>query len=116
MSRDFRLYLQDVLDSCEKIEHYTDGMTFDEFMSDPKTVDAVVRNLEIIGEAVKSLPSEIIELKPAVEWKEIARLRDLITHHYFKIKFTIVWDIIQNRLDELEVAVGELLAQLPEKQ
>ena len=108
MSRDYRLYLQDILESCENIRQYTGGMNFEEFSADRKTIDAVVRNLEIIGEAVKNIPNKILQTRPEIEWKEIARLRDLITHHYFKIKLTIVWDIVQNRLNELEKAVREM--------
>ena len=89
-------------------------MTFEDFSADRKTIDAVVRNLEIIGEAVKNVPDEFLQTHPEIEWKEIARLRDLITHYYFKIKLTIVWDIIQNRLAELDNVVGKMLTDKSE--
>lgn len=111
MSRDYKLYLDDISECCENVRRYTGGITFEDFSADRKTIDAVVRNLEIIGEAVKNIPDEVLQTQPEIEWKEIARLRDLITHYYFKIKLTVVWDIIQNRLAELEVAVGQMLAQ-----
>jgi uncharacterized protein with HEPN domain len=91
-------------------------MTFDEFSDDDKTIDAVVRNLEIIGEAVKNIPSEVLETKPQIEWKQIARFRDLIAHQYFKIKLTIVWDIVQNQLNELKTAVDEILSEMPKSE
>ncbi len=112
MSRDYRLYLQDISESCGNAVAYTDEMTFDEFSADRKTIDAVVRNLEIIGEAVKNVPAEILQKKTEIEWKEIARLRDLIIHQYFKVKLTIVWDIVQNRLTELKTAVDEMLIEM----
>lgn len=111
MLRDYRLYLQDILECCQNAADYTDGMSFDEFSADRKTIDAVVRNLEVIGEAVKNVPPEISQTKPEIEWKQIARLRDLIIHHYFKVKLTVVWDIVQNRLPELKMAVGEMLIE-----
>ena len=112
MLRDYRLYLQDILECCENARNYVGEMTFEEFSADRKTIDAVVRNLEIIGEAVKNVPSEILQTKPKIEWKQVARFRDLIIHQYFKIKLTIVWDIVQNRLEELKQAVDEMLIEM----
>jgi uncharacterized protein with HEPN domain len=114
MSRDFRLFLDDILESSRNARSYVDGVSYEEFAEDQKTVDAVVRNLEIIGEAVKNIPPEITAARPDIEWKQIARFRDLIVHRYFRIKLTIVWDILQNRLSELEGAVADLLSKLPE--
>ena len=116
MSRDYKLYLQDIFDCCENAVSYTDNMTFDEFSADRKTIDAVVRNLEIIGEAVKSIPSEISQKQSEIEWKQIARLRDLIIHQYFKVKLTVVWDIVQNRLPELKKAVGKMLIEITKRE
>jgi uncharacterized protein with HEPN domain len=114
MSRDYRLYLQDVFESCEKVITFTDGFTFEKFSSDAKTIDAVARNLEIIGEAIKNVPMEILERQPNIDWKEIARFRDVIAHHYFRVKLTVVWDIIQNRIDEVMDAAHEIISTLPE--
>lgn len=111
MSRIYSLYLQDILECCENIKDYIGNMSFAEFSADKKTIDAVVRNLEIIGEAVKSVPLEILQIKPQIEWKKIARFRDVIVHHYFKVDLEIVWDIIKNHLPKLETATGELLNQ-----
>ncbi len=113
MSRDFRLFLDDILEASGNARSYVDGLKYEDFVSDKKTIDAVVRNLEIIGEAVKSLPPDIIAMRPDIEWKQISRFRDLIVHRYFKIKLTIVWDILQNRLTELEGAVAEIMSKLP---
>lgn len=114
MPRDYRLYLQDIIESCEKAILFTDGLTYDEFTLDPKTIDAVARNLEIIGEAVKNIPRDILDSRSDIDWKEIARFRDVIAHHYFRVKFTIVWDIVRNRLTQVIDAAKEILVKLPE--
>jgi len=90
MSRDYSLYLYDILESCEKVREYVSGSTFESFSADGKTVDAVVRNLEIIGEAVKCVPAEMLVSQPQVEWKRIRRFRDIIAHYYFKADLEVV--------------------------
>lgn len=96
MPRNFRLYLQDILDACRKIREYTVGQDFGSFKSDSKTIDAVLRNLEIIGEAVKNVPEEVRNRSPQIARKNIAGLRTILAHAYFAVDATIVWDIIQN--------------------
>jgi uncharacterized protein with HEPN domain len=112
MSRDFRLYLQDILDASERIKAYVGELDFDGFMNDPRTVDAVVRNLEIIGEAAKNLPAELREIQPQIDWKNVARFRDKIAHYYFKINYEIVWSIIEEELSEIAQAVCSILSTL----
>jgi uncharacterized protein with HEPN domain len=101
MSRDFRPFLDDIHRACEKVVRYTAGQTFEQFVADEKTFDAVLRNLAIIGEAVKQIPQEFRDQYPAVEWRKIARFRDLVIHHYFAVDEQIVWDIVQNKVPEL---------------
>lgn len=110
MSRIYSLYLADIVESCGRIRSYLTGMTLEEFVLDQRTVDAVVRNLEIIGEAVKNLSDEVRNICPEVEWKKVARFRDVIAHHYFKIDYERVWDIAQTKIDELEAAAKHMLA------
>ncbi len=112
MSRDYRLYLDDALESCARIQAFTEGMVFEEFAADARTIDAVVRNIEIIGEAVKNVPSEWLEMQPQIEWKQIARLRDIIVHRYFRIELEMVWQIIQERIGELGIAVESILLKV----
>jgi uncharacterized protein with HEPN domain len=91
---------------------YTDVMTYDSFLKDIKTQDAVIRNLEIIGEATKRLSSELREKHPGVPWKGMAGVRDRLIHHYFGVNLDIVWDIITVELPALESQVQTLLKQV----
>jgi len=100
--RDYRLYLEDIFESIKKIKNYTKGMSFDEFAKDEKTIDAVVRNFEIIGEASKQLPREIKDKHSEIEWKATTDFRNVIIHEYFGIDLKIMWDIIKNELPPLE--------------
>jgi uncharacterized protein with HEPN domain len=94
MRRDFRVYLEDILGAITKIRRYTAGLSKEAFASDERTLDAVVRNLEVIGEAVKQLPSALRAREPGVEWQKIAGLRDILIHQYFGIDADILWDVI----------------------
>ena len=108
MSRISKLYLDDIIESCRNVRDYTSGMSFEDFSTDQKTIDAVVRNLEIIGEAVKSLPQDLLDKKPEIPREKIARFRDVIVHHYFKVDLEVVWDVIKNQIEQLEPAVNEI--------
>lgn len=110
--RDERLYLSDLLGAIDKILAYTvDGQA--EFLGDPKTQDAVVRNLEVIGEAVRGVSRETREAHPEVPWRQIAGTRDRIIHGYFKVSLKIVWDIVRNDLPHLRETVAAILARRP---
>lgn len=108
MPRDSKVYLEDIAQAIEKIFTYTSKLTLKKFSKDPKTIDAVVRNLEIIGEAVKKLPHDIRSKHPDVDWKKIAGLRDILAHEYFGIDVEIIWDIIEHKLPPLLKRVREM--------
>ena len=110
MSRDYKVYLQDVLEAVQKVRQFTAGFTLHTFSQDAKTLDAVVRNLEIIGEAVKHLPEDIRSGYPGLDWKKIAGLRDILIHEYFGVNVEVIWDVVQHKLPELEKAVRALSA------
>jgi uncharacterized protein with HEPN domain len=102
MPRDFEVYLEDIREAIVKVRNYTAGLTRESFAQDVMRIDAVIRNLEIIGEAAKMVPESIRTRFPLVEWKKIAGLRDILAHHYFEVDLDIIWDILQNKLPELE--------------
>ncbi len=111
MPRDYKVFLEDILESAEKIRKYLGGMDQAQMSADSKTLDAVVRNLEIIGEATKKLPEEVRSGHPDIDWRKIAGLRDILIHEYFGIDNEIIWDIVTNKLPGLEERVGKILAE-----
>ena len=110
MPRDYKVYLEDILEATRKTRRYARGMSVEKLAKDAKTLDAVIRNLEVIGEAVKNVPEEIRSKHSDVDWKKIAGLRDILIHQYFGIDIEIIWDIIQNKLPILEKKVKQMLA------
>ncbi|MFI5136609.1 MAG: DUF86 domain-containing protein [Sphingobacteriales bacterium] len=104
-----KLLLEDILDSAEKIIIYTQSLTYTEFIADSKTIDAVIRNFEIIGEASSRLPDEIKEANDKIDWHKIRGLRNRIVHGYFGINYIIIWAIIEDYLQELIAQIKELL-------
>ena len=102
MPRDDRLYMDDILESTGRIRTYIAEMTIQQLIADQRTMDAVVRNLEIIGEASRNLSDEIKGRLPEIEWRKIVALRNLLAHEYFGINAAIIWDIIQTKLPLLE--------------
>jgi len=111
MSRDYKVYLDDILEAIAWIWIYTTGFTYEMFHDDRKTIDAVVRNLEIIGEAVKQIPEGIRGQHPDIDWKKIAGLRDILIHNYFGIDLELIWDIVENKLAPLEERVTQMLSE-----
>jgi uncharacterized protein with HEPN domain len=112
MSRNPRLYLEDIAFSCEKVLRYTKDITFNEFKLDDQKYDAVLRNLELIGEAAKNIPDEIRNRYPRVEWRKISGFRDIAAHQYFSIADSIIWDIVQNKIPPLAVEINIILQNL----
>ncbi len=111
MPRDSRIYLEDILEAIRKIASYTAHLSKAAFLEDEKTLDAAVRNLEVIGEAVKKLPEDLRAQHPTLEWKKMAGLRDILIHEYFGLDAEIVWDIVTTKVPTLNQAVRAMLNQ-----
>ena len=109
MSRNWRLFLQDIVEACEKILRYTSGLDFEAFTKSDVVYDAVLRNLEIIGESAKKIPIEIRQQFPNIEWRAIAGLRDVLAHAYFAVDDATLWDIVQNKVPKLLLQVRDIL-------
>jgi uncharacterized protein with HEPN domain len=103
------MYLQDIARSCDKILRFTEGLTQSDLTRDEKSYDAVVRNLEIIGEAAKHLSDELRMQLPDIEWRKAAGLRDMLAHAYFGIDDDILWDVVQNKVPQLAKATNAFL-------
>jgi uncharacterized protein with HEPN domain len=99
--RDWTLFIADMQEACNTISGYVCGMDFEGFCADSRTVDAVVRNLEILGEASNGVPDDKKCLKPDVDWAAIRGLRNRIVHEYFGLSLSVIWAIVQNDLPVL---------------
>ncbi|MBL4586837.1 MAG: DUF86 domain-containing protein [Flavobacteriales bacterium] len=108
--RAYRLYLEDMQLSMIRIAEYIRNLDFETFKKDYRTVDAVVRNFEIIGEAAKNLPLEIREENTAIPWLEMYYLRNRISHEYFGIDYEILWDVAKNHLPKNLKRINKILA------
>jgi uncharacterized protein with HEPN domain len=109
MSRDPHLRLEDILEAGLRIDSYIEGFDYESFIIDRRTVDAVIRNLEIIGEAVKSLPEDMTGQFPDIPWRAIAGFRDILAHCYFRTEDAIIWDAAKEHNMALLAAVRKLI-------
>lgn len=104
-----KLLLEDILECIQKINVYTKGMAFENFSRDEKTQDAVVRNLEIIGEAANNIPKAFRKKHPNIEWHQIIGMRHRIIHDYFGVDENIIWFVVQNDLIPLKTEIEKIL-------
>jgi len=102
-------FLSDIREAIRRIRVYTTGTTYEGFLADIKAQDAVIRNLEIIGEATKGLSVQLRRKYPDVPWRGMAGVRDRLIHHYFGVNLDIVWDIVVDELPELEPRVEVII-------
>jgi uncharacterized protein with HEPN domain len=107
--RDWTLYADDILNACDNIEKYIADLSYESFIKDSRTRDATTHNLMIIGEAVKKIPTSILDDYTDVDWRKIAGLRDVIAHSYFQIKPNILWNILISKIQPLKEIVTIML-------
>jgi len=104
-------FLLDILEACNRIINFTKDMVYDKFVEDIKTQDAVLRNIEIMGEAAKNISDELKDRHSDIEWKKIARMRDKLIHFYFGVNLDIVWDVAKNKVPVLRDKISKLLLE-----
>ena len=109
MPRTVLHFLDDIQDATENIWNYTRGISRKEFLSHKMIQDAVVRNFEVIGEAVKNLPDDLKARYPDVEWRKIAGIRDAMVHGYFRIDYEVLWEIIERDLPPLQNRIQAII-------
>lgn len=109
--REPHLYLQDILTSIEKISDYTRGLTEERLDKDCKTIDAVVRNFEIIGEAAKNMPEDVVDKYPDVPWGKMVSMRNKVVHEYFGVDVDILWKTVNEDLPPLKEQIVEILRE-----
>ncbi len=110
--REYKLFLEDIVNNIKIIKTFTEGMDFDDFKKDLKTIYSVTRALEIIGEATAQIPKSIREKHNTISWKEIKGFRDKIVHKYWGVDLEIEWNIIEEELDKLEKEINLILKKL----
>jgi len=111
MPREFKLYLEDILDAIEWLTADTSGISLDEFANNRTLRQAAERNCEIIGEAAKGVPQDVREQLAAVDWKGMINLRDVVAHRYHRLDHSIIWDTIKNHLPGIAQAIRSYLSR-----
>jgi len=112
MKRDYIYFLNDIVTHIEKIEKFTQNMSFEEFKVDDKTISACIREIEVIGEAVKQIPKEIHQEFGDLPWSLMAKMRDKLIHWYFEIDEEIVWKVIDEKLPDIKLKVLQIIKEL----
>ncbi len=111
MKRDYKLFLQDIIEAMESIEEFLGNMDLNELIEDDKTSSAIIRKFEIIGEATKHLPEDLKEKHPEIPWKSMFGMRDRLIHAYFGIDYELVWEAIKTEIPKLKPQLKEILKE-----
>jgi len=111
-----RMFIEDILEAMDRIERYIRGLTHETFVRNEMVVDAVIRNLEIIGEASRNIPKDVREAYAEIPWKRMIGLRNIAIHEYFGIDLDIIWEIITRNLPETKPMIVEMLEGFGEEE
>jgi len=114
-NRDYKDYVQDIFDSIKETKEFIKGMEFEDFVEDRKTINAVVRSLEVIGEATKNIPDSLREKYPQIPWKRMTGMRDKLIHEYWGVDLEIVWEVINNELPSVKPLIQKVLEDMEVK-
>lgn len=113
MNRNFKMYLEDILQASQHILTFVEGIDFNQFLSDVKTSSAVIRQFEVIGEAAKNIPDSIKKEYSDIPWRNMAGMRDRLIHSYFGIDYQLIWDSIKENIPDLIVDISSMLERMP---
>ncbi len=108
-SRDWKLYVQDIFDECKNIRVFTKDIDYETFSNNLEKVYATAKAFENIGEAVKNIPKEVTNEFPSIPWSEVAKMRDILTHHYFGVDDKILWDSLEDDFGEFEDIIEQII-------
>ncbi len=111
-NRDFTDYINDILDSIKEVTEFTAGMSFDDFCRDKKTINAVIRSLEVLGEAARKIPDDLRNKAPDVPWDKMTGMRNKLIHEYFGVDLEIVWAVIKEELPPLTAHLKKILPEV----
>lgn len=113
-TREYKDYFQDIIESISDIEIFIKNMSFENFVKDKKTINAVIRSIEVIGEASKKIPDTIRRKNPSMPWKKMTGMRDKLIHEYFGIDFEVLWKTVKEDIPSLNSLVQDMLISLEE--
>jgi uncharacterized protein with HEPN domain len=112
MSRNVLVYIKDILQNMRDAEQFIQGMTYEQFVADKKTMNAVLRSIEVIGEAAKRVPDDVRAQYPQIPWKEMAGMRDKVIHLYFSVDNETVWLVVKERIPSLQPLIEQIVRDL----
>lgn len=115
MSRNWQLYLDDMIECCYDIQNFTAGIWFELFVDTRVIFNATLRSLEVLGEAAKHIPPDVREQMPGVEWSRIIGMRNILAHDYSGVSMKIVWDVVQNKIPDLERMLRDYRNSIPDE-
>ena len=115
MKREYGDYIQDIIDSVKEVEDFTKELSFEAFKEDKRTVNAVIRSLEVMGEAAKNIPETIRKKYSGIPWKEMTGIRDKLIHEYHGVDLEIIWKVVKEELPPVKPLVLKLLKEVDSK-